>query len=449
MEKAQLFMSRVEQALEAEKAWNPHVNAVITSMADTARQEAEASDKAAAEGRWLGVLHGMTIAVKDNIDTAGTRTTMGSRFFAENVPNRDAPVVARVRRSGAMLTQKVTLHEFAFGVRSMSSLIGQCRNPWDVTRIPGGSSGGSAVAVATGMAAAALGTDTGGSVRIPAAMNGITGLRPTSGRVPNTGCFPVSSAHDTIGPMARSAANCARLFAVIAGYDADDPTSRDQPLENFLPQLGEGIRGVRMGVVRNYYFDNVPDDRLRAVEAAIAQLEALGAIITDVTLPGAGQVQDACAVMVYCDACHVHRDRLDQAEFWAPQTIERLRLGLTWSGVDYAASVRMKENWMRTLARTFESVDILLTPTVPVDPPPHAEDRSLWEATKAVAQNTYNGAFGHLPGIAVPCGFSAAGFPVSLQMEAAWWKEPLLLRAAHAYQEVTDWHLKRPGLPAA
>jgi len=437
---------RLEEKLNAEKAWNPHVNAVITSM-PSAWADAEAADKAAREGQWLGLLHGATVAVKDNIDTAGTKTTMASKWFAENVPNSDAPVVARVRKAGAVLSQKVTLHEFAFGVRSMSALIGQCKNPWDTSRIPGGSSGGSGVAVATGMADMALGTDTGGSVRIPAGINGITGLRPTSGRVSNSGCFPVSVAHDTIGPMARSALDCARLFAVIAGYDADDPTSRDEPLENFLPTLGDGIEGVKIGVVRNYYFDNVPSDRGAVLEAAIAQLAKLGAKVSEITISGAETIQDQCAVMIYCDACDVHRERLKDPSKWAPQTIERLKLGLDWTGVDYAAAVRVKEGWMRTLAKAFDRVDVLLTPTVPIDPPPHAEERSLWAATKAVAQNTYNGAFGHIPGISVPCGFSAAGFPVSLQLEAAWWKEPLLLRIAHAYQQATDWHLRRPALP--
>jgi aspartyl-tRNA(Asn)/glutamyl-tRNA(Gln) amidotransferase subunit A len=444
---ARVFTERLESALTAERAWNPHVNAVITSMEPGAREAAQVADKAAADGHWLGLLHGMTIAIKDNIDTAGTRTTMGSLFFKDNVPNRDAPVVGRLRRAGAVLTQKVTLHEFAFGVRSMSSLIGQCRNPWDTSRIPGGSSGGSGVAVATGMADAALGTDTGGSVRIPAAINGITGLRPTSGRVPNSGCFPVSAAHDTIGPMARSALDCARLFAVMAGYDPDDATSRDQPLENFLPTLDQGIAGVRIGVARNYYFDGVPPDRGAALETAIRKLEALGAVITDITLPGADRVQDACAVMIYCDACDVHRERLEDPSKWAPQTIERMRLGLDWTGVDYAAATRAKEAWMRTMAKAFDKVDVVLTPTIPVDPPPHAEDRSLWEATKAVAQNTYNGAFAHIPGLSIPCGMSQAGFPVSLQLEAAWWKEPLLLRMAHAYQQATDWHQRRPQLP--
>jgi len=200
-------------------------------------------------------------------------------------------------------------------------------------------------------------------------------------------------------------------------------------------------------VPRNYYFENLEASRGAAIEAAIRQLEKLGATITDITLPDAERMQDACAIMIYCDACDVHRERLKDPSRWAPQTIERLKLGLDWTGADYAASVRTKEAWMRTLAKTFDKIDVLLTPTIPIDPPPHAEDRSLWAATKAVAQNTYNGAFGHIPGLAVPCGFSKAGFPVSMQLEAKWWKEPLLLRMAHLYQQATDWHQRRPSLP--
>lgn len=448
MKTSETYTNRLEAAIEAEKRWNPHVNAVITSMAESARREAAAADGAVADGRWLGLLQGMTIGVKDNIDTAGTRTTSGSLFFKDNVPNLDAPVIARLRKAGAVITSKVTLHEFAFGVRSFNPVVGQCRNPWDTSRIPGGSSGGSGVAVATGMCEGALGTDTGGSIRLPSAINGVTGLRPTSGRVPNAGCFPVSAAHDTIGPMARSALDCARIFAVIAGYDRDDPTSIDRPLENFLPHLDEGIAGLRIGIVRNHYFDGLPVDFAQALEKAVATLEKLGASISEITLAGAESMQEACAVQIYCDACDLHRDRLKaDKSMWAPQTVERMSMGLGWSGVEYARAMRAKETWKRTLANAFESVDVLLTPTVPCEPPPCDEGRSLWEATKAVARNTYAGAFGHLPGLSVPAGVSRGGFPVSMQLEGAWWQEPLLLRAGHSYQRVTDWHLRRPELP--
>jgi aspartyl-tRNA(Asn)/glutamyl-tRNA(Gln) amidotransferase subunit A len=184
--------------------WNPSVNAMITVDASGAMAAAQAADHARSLGNYLGPLHGVPIAVKDNLDTAGLRTTYGSGFFNDHIPQRDATVVSRLRKAGAVIVGKCTLHEFAFGVRSNNPVIGQCKNPWDTTKIPGGSSGGSGVAVATGMAQMALGTDTGGSVRIPAALNGVTGLRPTLGRVPNTGCMPVSETHDTVGPLART-----------------------------------------------------------------------------------------------------------------------------------------------------------------------------------------------------------------------------------------------------
>jgi aspartyl-tRNA(Asn)/glutamyl-tRNA(Gln) amidotransferase subunit A len=209
------YRDKVEAQIEAIEAWNPHVNAMMARNDDGARHDAEAADKAAADERWLGLLHGVTVMVKDNIDTAGIETTNGSTFFKGRVPNQDASVIRRLKSAGAVIMGKATLHEFAFGVRSYNPVIGQARNPYDTSRIPGGSSGGSGIAVATGMADMALGTDTGGSVRIPSSINGISGLRPTVGRISNHGSFPVSAGHDTIGPMARSVSDVARLFAVM------------------------------------------------------------------------------------------------------------------------------------------------------------------------------------------------------------------------------------------
>ena len=199
--------------------------------------------RAADEGRWLGLLHGMPIALKDNIETAGVRTTSGAAYLADHIPNSDAPVVGRLKAQGAVLIGKANMQELAWGVVSTNPVVGQCRNPWNPERIPGGSSGGSGAVVAAEMAAAALGTDTGGSVRIPASMTGVAGLRPTHGRISIRGITPVSVAHDTVGPMARSVADVARLFAALAAYDPLDPVSRDLPLGNFLPRLDDGIEG--------------------------------------------------------------------------------------------------------------------------------------------------------------------------------------------------------------
>ncbi len=436
----------VESALSAIEAWQPVTNGMVTVTAEAARREAEAADTAAREGRWLGLLHGLTMAIKDNIDTAGIRTTAGSLFFKDNVPNHDAPVVERLRRAGAVVVGKCTMHELAFGIRSYNPVTGPSRNPYDPSRVPGGSSGGSGIAVATGMAQAALGTDTGGSIRLPAAINGITGLRPTSGRVPSRGCVPVSLAHDTIGPMARSALDCARIFAVIAGPDADDPMSVTHPLENFLPRLDDGIAGVRIGVPRNHYLEGCSAEAAEAYHRAIKVLEGLGARIVEVNVPGVESIQDQASVMIFSDAAAFHAERMEDETRWGPMTLERLKAGLRYTGRDYANAMRAKEVWKHTLARVFDQVDILATPTI-VDEPPLVDDsRPLLQATASVTTTTYCGAFGHLPGLSVPNGMTRNGLPLGLQLEGRWWSEPLLLRAGHAFQQVTDWHTMRPKL---
>ncbi|MFY0611778.1 MAG: amidase [Hyphomicrobiaceae bacterium] len=436
--------AHLEGSLAQVDAWNGRVNAMMAMNVEDARRTADALDAAAARGEWAGLLHGMTLAIKDNIDTAGIETTRGSQFFKGRVPNADAPVVSRLKRAGAVIVGKATLHEVAFGVRSHNAVIGQCRNPYDTDYIPGGSSGGSGVVVATGMADAALGTDTGGSVRIPAAINGITGLRPTLGRVSNNGCLPVSDLHDTIGPMARSAMDVARLFAVMAGYDDADPTSRDRPLENFLPAMAAGVAGVRIGIPRGYYYDDLAPETAAAVEAALKEFEKLGATLVDIDLPGAEDMQSEATVVIFCDAAHLHAERMREPDKWGAQTIERLRLADDFTGRDYARAMRAREQWMRTLKRTFDNVDMLAMPTLPQLTPPIEDDQSLFEATRRVAANTYPGAFGALPGLSVPCGASEGGLPIGLLLEGPWWDEPRLLRAGHAYQQVTEWHRRRP-----
>ena len=437
--------ARVEACLAAIGTWQSRVNAMVTVTEDAARAEAAAADRAASAGRWLGLLHGMPMVIKDNIDTAGVRTTSGSLFFKDHIPNRDATVVAKLKRAGAVIVGKCTMHEVAFGVRSYNPVTGQARNPYDLTRVPGGSSGGSGIAVATGMAEAALGTDTGGSIRLPAAICGITGLRPTSGRVSNRGCLPVSLSHDTIGPMATSALDCARIFAVVAGFDDQDLTSKARPLENFLPSIGEGIAGVRIGVPRNHYLEGCSADVVSAFHAAIAKLESLGAKVVDVTVAGAEVIQGEASVMIFSDACQLHADRLGDEARWGAMTLERLKSGLRYSGTDYARAMRTKEIWRQTLMHLFRDIDILASPTIVDDPPLIEDGQSLLEASQSVTRNTYCGSFAGMPGLSVPNGESRRGLPLALQLEAAWWDEPLLLRAGHAYQQATDWHHTRPN----
>ena len=440
-------LGRTEACLERIRIHDPAVTAMITTDADAALAAAVDADTATQEGRWLGLLHGMPMVVKDNMDTAGLKTTYGSMFFSDHVPNQDAPVVARLRRAGAVILGKSTLHEFAFGVRSNNPVVGQCRNPWNADRIPGGSSGGSGVAVAVDMCEAALGSDTGGSVRLPASINGVSGLRPTVGRVPNAGSMPVCPTQDTIGPMARTVADVARVFCVIAGPHPEDPLSEDRPLENFLPSLGDGVEGVRLGIPTNHYFDGADPAIAEAVMAAARVLESQGAVLVDVPVPGAEGMQEQATVIIYSDACAVHGERLASSpDVFDPQVLARMSTGLSYTGVDYANAVRARELWKRRLAGVFNQVDALLSPTIHTPVPSIDDGLSLLETTRDATRNTYLGAFGQLPGLSVPCGTGPDGLPMGLQLESAWWNEPLLLRVGHTYQQVTDWHLRRPQM---
>ncbi len=433
--------------LKSIEQFNDTVNAMITVTADAARDQARAADEAAREGRWLGLLHGMPMAIKDNIATAGVRTTAGSSFFADHVPNENAAVTQRLIDAGAVIVGKATMHEFAFGIRSDNPVSGQCHNPWDTSRIPGGSSGGSGAAIAAGMCVGALGSDTGGSVRLPASINGVSGLRPTHGRVPNHGSTPVSPTMDTIGPMARSVSDVARIFAVIAGHDARDPMSADRPLENFLPRLADPIEGVRIGIPRSFYLDDTHPEIEAAVRAAADVLTEAGAELVDIDVPGAADMQRWATILIFSDACAVNAARLQQnPEMFSKPVYDRMMEGLKFTAVDYANTMRAREAWQAQLKDLFQDIDILLSPTLPTLAPPIEEDKSLLEATKHATRNTYAGAFGKLPGLSVPCGFSSDGLPIGLQLEAAWWQDPLLLQVGHAYQQRTDWHLRRPPI---
>ncbi|MBT4489555.1 MAG: amidase, partial [Rhodospirillaceae bacterium] len=334
-----------------------------------------------------------------------------------------------------------------FGIRSDNPVSGQCHNPWDQTRVPGGSSGGSGAVVAAGMAQGALGPDTGGSVRLPAAMNGVTGLRPTHGRVPNHGSTPVSAAYDTIGPMARRVEDVARILAVTAHGEPGSAPGEAPDLGNFLPTLNDGVAGLRLGLPRNHYFEDCDGEIAEAVLGAVRALEAQGAKVVEIDVDGAEDTHQWATIQVYADACAFHAERLDNhPELFSKPVLERMLVGRTFSAVDYANATRARETWQRTIAALFQDIDILVSPTTPAPPPPIVEDKSLLEATRDASRNTYAGGFGAYPGLSLPCGLSKAGLPMGMQLEAAWWREPMLLRAGKSYQAATDWHLAEPPL---
>lgn len=437
-----------EWCLSRIEATSAEVNAFVTVTADLALAQAQAADEARARGRMLGPLHGLPVAVKDNIDVADVRTTMGSRFFEANVPVRDAEPVRRLREAGAVLLGKTALHEFAYGGTTQNPHFGACRNPWDTRRIPGGSSGGSGAALAAGLCAAALGTDTGGSVRIPAALNGITALRPTTGRISNRGVFPITWTFDTVGPMAQSVAEVAALFGVLAGYDPVDPLSRNVPAEDPLAGLDQGVAGIRVGLPEAFYFEEIDDDVADRVRDAAELLAALGAELVEVTLPGAEKAMEITTRIIWAEAFAIHRARLDERpELFGEDVRRRLGLGRDASAADYAELRQRAREWRRTVEDAFTRVDLVLTPATGTVAP-LAGDAETIATTRRLTRLTYGWSLAAVPVLALPCGFSREGLPVALQLAAAPWQEAALLGAGAAYQSATDWHLRRPQRPA-
>lgn len=394
-----------------------------------------------------GEAHGFTLSVKDNIDVMGFPTTAGARWLKDSQPAQNATVIARLP-ADVRVVGKANLAELAFGARTFSSTGGQCLNPWNADHSPGGSSGGSAVSVAAGLCRASLGTDTGGSVRVPAAFNGLCGLRPTFGRISNAGVLPVSVFHDTVGPMAFTIADVARLYEAIAGYDPLDPHSVDRPVEPVTPDLNAGIQGLRIGIPRNHYFDNADDDVASAVMEAAKVLEQAGAELIDITIPAISDVNDALSQLLFAEMWGRFRTRLE-AE---PESIDadisaRIRLGEQVSGADYAAAMMCKAHFRQGLRSVYRSVDVLLSPTSPRPAPALRDGQDMARAVRTMTQNTYMAALASTPALTLPCGLTRGGLPIGLQIEAPWWKEALLLRTGQQFQSSTSFHTMRPNSP--
>jgi aspartyl-tRNA(Asn)/glutamyl-tRNA(Gln) amidotransferase subunit A len=434
-------LARVEQV-------EGRVGAFVTVTAERARADAAAADAARAEGRLLGPLHGLPIGLKDNIDTAGIRTTHGSGHFLHNVPAEDAPAARRLREAGAVLVGKLTMHEYAYGATSQNEHTGICRNPWDLTRIPGGSSGGSGAAVAADEVIASLGTDTGGSVRIPGSVNGVVGLRPTFGRVPTRGIFPIAVTFDTCGPLARHAIDCARILSVIGGYDPADPTSEQHPAEDVAAGIDRGIDGLRVGVPRGFFFEECDPEVEALVRAGADQLAALGAKVEEIDLPGAERTHEYVSTITRSDALALHRERVArQPELFGAEVLRRLRTAESLTGADYSEARDRGRAWQRQVANLFAGgIDIVLAPTACVPAPPADDSGDVIEATRLMTKLTYAWSLAQVPAVSVPVGFTRAGLPVGMQLAAARWQDATLLRAAHAYQQVTDWHERRAAL---
>jgi aspartyl-tRNA(Asn)/glutamyl-tRNA(Gln) amidotransferase subunit A len=423
------------------------LRAFITVTREEALTTAQQAASAIAGGNYKGSLHGIPLALKDLFDTAGVRTTAGSKIMADRVPAEDAEVTARLKAAGAVLLGKLNMHEFAYGGTGVNPHYGATANPWDPACISGGSSSGSGTAVAAGMTLGALGTDTGGSVRAPSALCGITGLKPTYGRVSRRGVVPLSWALDHVGPMARSAADAAIILGVIAGHDPADETSSDEPVPDYAKLLeGRGLKGLRVGVPREYFFVNVDTEVAAAVHGAISTLEELGSQVREVSLPHIDEAPAAVNAIMLSEALACHRRWLaERPQDYGDDVRGRLEMGLLYPAVSYIEAQRLRslivEEWRE---RVFDQVDVLAVPTTSV-PAPGLEEADL-QVTVTLMRFTNPFNLVGVPAVSVPCGLTGSGLPIGLQLVGRWFEEGTVLGAAHAYQQATDWHKRAPPL---
>jgi aspartyl-tRNA(Asn)/glutamyl-tRNA(Gln) amidotransferase subunit A len=445
VELVEIFLARIEGI-------NPLLNAYLTVTADRARHEARRAEAQIMERRYRGPLHGIPIALKDNIWTRGIRTTAGAKFLADFLPEEDATVVRRLRRAGAILLGKTNLHEFAYGVTTVNPHYGPTRNPWDTSRIPGGSSGGSAAAIAAGLCSASIGTDTGGSIRIPAALCGIAGLKPSFGRVSCFGVVPLAKSLDHTGPLTRTVTDAALLLEAIAGRDPRDPTTISARLPEFRRELGKPPGRVCLGVPREYFWEKLDDEVRRICEAALESYRRLGVRVEEISLPGLLKADEPSTAIALAEARTFH-----EATGWFPKNAaeyseesrQRLELGAAIRATDYLRALEFRERLRAEFAAAFERVDAIVAPTTPIAAPPIGEKMvrigSEEEAVRAALLRLNRPAnFTGLPAISIPCGFTAAGLPAGLQLISPPLDEARLLRIAVFYEKAHNWHTRRP-----
>lgn len=450
---------------------NPQLNAVVTLAEESALQAARAADQRRAGGE-SGTLLGVPILHKDLFCTQGLRTSCGSRMLDNFIAPYDATVVARLAKAGMVSLGKTNMDEFAMGSSNENSFYGPVHNPWDLQRVPGGSSGGSAAAVAAQLVPAATGTDTGGSIRQPAALCGITGLKPTYGRVSRYGMIAFASSLDQAGVMARSAQDCAMVLQAMAGFDSKDSTSIDHPVADYTAQFEASLAGLSIGLPSAYFGEGVDPGVAAAVQQAIEQLRGLGVEFKPVELPNAHLSVPAYYVVAPAE-CSSNLSRFDgvrygyrcenpvdiedlytrsRAEGFGAEVKRRILVGTFALSEGYADAYYLKAQQVRQLIahdfkQAFEEVDLLLGPTSPTTAFKLGERMDDPLAMYLSDIFTIAANLVGLPGISVPCGF-ADGLPVGLQLLGPHFSESRVLRAAHAYQQVTDWHQQAPVLEA-
>ncbi len=443
-----------EEALARANRLQPSLNTFITILYDEARRQAKEQEAALMRGEYRGPLHGIPIGIKDNIDTAGIRTTVGSKALANQVPDEDAAVVTKCKEAGAIILGKENLEEFAAGSTSNNLHYGAVHNPWNLDHIPGGSSGGGGANVAARVTFASLGTDLGGSVRGPANFCGVVGLKQTYGRVSQRGLQVTSFNGDHIGPMVRSARDCALMLQVIAGYDALDPSTVPVPVPDYSELLGASLDGLKIGVPTNYYFDQVNPETEAAVRQAIDALVELGAEAKEVALPSM-KYAGALRIPGMADGLVAHEPHIDQhREDYGPTVLYRTLAGQFILGRDYSKAMKVQRIIKEEYAQVFQEVDVLVTPSSPIaawridqdtvtiggqDYPVRGPGSGM--TSRCTSPSNATG----LPAMSVPCGFTQAGLPIGMQLIGRPFEEQVLLQVAHGYEAVSP---SRDRVPA-
>ena len=422
-----------EAALRRIEERNPLLNAYITITAGTAREQARQADTELRTGRDRGPLHGIPIGLKDLFDTAGIRTTAGSSFWRDRVPQEDAEVYRRLRDAGAVLTGKQNTHEWAYGTTTTNPHYGPARNPHDTNRIPGGSSGGSAVAVADGQCFAALGSDTGGSIRGPASLCGIVGLKPTYGRVSRRGVVPLAWSADHVGPLTRTVRDCALLMNVISGHDPRDPGSAAVSTPDFGAGLEAGVERLRLAVLRGPQMERAEPVVQREVLAAASALERQGATLTEVSAPLLAEAETISSLIMGPEPAAFHLERLrSHPEGFGADVRDRLEMGAIQTGAEYVLAQQARRALTDQINAWFDTVDAVLLPATARTAPLIGPDASAQMRAYPSPRRPFN-LSGH-PAISVPAGKDAHGLPIGLQIVGRWWDEATVLRVARAWE---------------
>jgi len=426
------------------------LNSFITLTPEIALQQARQAEAEIRRGEYKGWLHGIPLALKDLYETQGIRTTAGSSFFADYIPDVDAFVVQNLKNNGAVLLGKLNMHEIALGVTNENPHYGDCCNPWDLKRISGGSSGGNAAALAAGLCMGALGSDTGGSIRIPSALCGVVGFKPTSGRVSLRGVIPLSWNLDHVGPMARCVRDVAILLQAIAGYDPQDAWSMDEPMEDYLAEPLTSLSDWRIALAADDYYTNkefVDGEVLQAVQKAAQVFEDLGARVERVSFPYALDAVMANGLMTPADAAAFHHQRVsDNPQGFGRDVLKRLQTGAAYTSTEYSLARRMQTILRCKFIEFFNDYDLLLTPTTPITAPIRGSADAVERArllTRFTAPFNLTG----LPALSVPCGWSSEKMPIGLQIVSKPWAESRVLLAGELYEQVRGHKIPVASLP--